>query len=51
MAFVSSSSFSSADPLPDEWLKVLGNAHHLHYEITSKHEADEQENVTKNSGK
>ena len=41
--YMPSPSFSSADPLPDEWLEVLGNAHHLHYEITSKHEADEQE--------
>ena len=41
--YIPSPSFSSADPLPDEWLEVLGNAHHLHYEITSKHEADEQE--------
>ena len=41
--YIPSPSFSSADPLPDEWLEVLGNVHHLHYEITSKHEADEQE--------
>ena len=40
-------SFSSPDPLPDEWLEILGKVQHLHYELTSKHELEHQQEMIK----
>jgi hypothetical protein len=45
--YIPSPSFSSPDPLPDEWLEILGKVQHLQYEITNKHEKEHQQEVIK----